>query len=130
RIQREGPPLRRSSFIHLPSSRKRGLGGLPPSGRGWGTLGSPIQGRVVMAFVPKPRRSIWMHGLEADEPAEAQRQEQARLFSDRIGAEVTPPPIPKESDFQMRAPRIAVPDALTEFCFTDNYERALHAKGD
>jgi alkyldihydroxyacetonephosphate synthase len=83
-----------------------------------------------MVYVTKPRRSIWMHGLETEEPTEAQRQEQARELSARIGAEVTPPPVPRPDQFQMRPPRIAVPDRLAEFCFTDPYERALHAKGD
>lgn len=83
-----------------------------------------------MTFVPKPRRSIWMHGLEAEEPTEAQRQEQARQLSARIGVAIDLPPIPRVEDLQLRRPRIAVPGALAEFCFTDNYERALHTKGD
>jgi alkyldihydroxyacetonephosphate synthase len=84
----------------------------------------------MTTFVAKPRRSIWMNGLQSEEPTEAQRREQARKLSERIGAPVELPPIPSLDALQMRASRIAVPDRLIEFCFTDTYERALHAKGD
>lgn len=83
-----------------------------------------------MPFVARPRRSIWMHGLESEEPTEQQRREQAAQLSKRLGVEVAPAPIPAVDKLQMRPPRIAPPDAIAEFCFTDNYERALHAKGD
>jgi alkyldihydroxyacetonephosphate synthase len=78
----------------------------------------------------KPRRSIWMNGLQADEPTEAQRREQARALSRRLGIEVELPPIPRVEDLQLRPPRIRPPAAIEEFCFSDNYERALHTKGD
>jgi alkyldihydroxyacetonephosphate synthase len=78
----------------------------------------------------KPRRSIWMNGLQADEPTEEQRQEQARALSRRLGFEVQLPPIPRVEDLQMRPPRIRPPAGIEEFCFSDNYERALHTKGD
>jgi alkyldihydroxyacetonephosphate synthase len=84
----------------------------------------------MTTYVAKPRRSIWINGLESEEPTEAQRREQARQFSERIGVAVELPPIPTLDALQMRAPRIAVPDRLAEFCLTDTYERALHAKGD
>ena len=83
-----------------------------------------------MPFIAKPRRSVWMHGLESEEPAPAQRSEQAKRLSERIGVEVEPPPVPRIDDLKLRPPRIKPPDAIAEFCFTDNYERALHAKGD
>ena len=83
-----------------------------------------------MLFVPKPRRSIWMHGLESEEPTEAQRAEQAERLSERLGIDVELPPIPRAEDLQLRPPRIAPPDALAEFCLSDAYERALHTKGD
>jgi alkyldihydroxyacetonephosphate synthase len=81
-------------------------------------------------FVPKPRRSVWMHGLESDEPAVEERREQAKQLSARLGIEVELPPIPRIENLRLRAPRIKPPDAIAEFCFSDNYERALHAKGD
>ena len=83
-----------------------------------------------MPFVAKPRRSIWMYGLESEEPAEAQRAEQAKRLSERIGASVELPSIPRLDALQMRPPRIKPPQAIAEFCFCDPYERALHTKGD
>jgi alkyldihydroxyacetonephosphate synthase len=83
-----------------------------------------------MVFVAKARRSIWMQGFESEEPTPEQRAEQARRLSQRLGVEVELPPVPRVEDLALRAPRITVPDALAEFCFTDTYERALHAKGD
>ena len=78
----------------------------------------------------RPRRSIWMYGLEADEPTESQRQEQAAEFSKRIGADVELPPIPVAEELDLRKPRITPPSSIEAFCFTDNYERAVHHKGD
>src|SRR5688572_18127105 len=83
-----------------------------------------------MVFVAKPRRSIWINGLETEEPTPAQRQEQAQRLAERIGAAVDLPPIPSVDGLQMRPPRITPPESLAEFCFTDPYERALHSKGD
>jgi alkyldihydroxyacetonephosphate synthase len=78
----------------------------------------------------KPRRSVWMNGLEGDEPTEALREEQAAKFAERTGATFELPPIPAIDELQLRAPRIKPPDSIAEVCFTDNYERALHHKGD
>src|SRR5215212_11467985 len=83
-----------------------------------------------MVVTPKPRRSIWMYGLESEQPTEAQRREQAAALSKRLGTTIEPVPIPSVDELQMRAPRIAPPDALAAFCFRDNYERAVHTKGD
>jgi alkyldihydroxyacetonephosphate synthase len=83
-----------------------------------------------MPYVPKPRRSIWMHGLQSEEPTPEQRAEQARELSRKLGVEVKLPPIPRLEDLQLRPPRIRVPDKFADFCFTDTYERALHTKGD
>ncbi len=82
------------------------------------------------AFKTHPRRSIWMSGLEVDEPGEQQRVEEAQRLSERWGVEVELPPIPRPEDLELRAPRIKPPDSNAEFCFMDNYERALHSKGD
>ncbi len=82
------------------------------------------------ALKTHPRRSIWMFGLEADEPNEQQRAEEAQRLSQRWGVEVELAPIPRPEDLELRAPRIKPPDSIAEFCFMDNYERALHSKGD
>ena len=83
-----------------------------------------------MTFIAKPRRSVWFHGLEADEPSAEQRAKQAQAMSERIGVPVAVNHIPTPAEFQMRASRVKIPEKLAEFCFTDNYERALHQKGD
>ncbi|MDP6606426.1 MAG: FAD-binding oxidoreductase [Dehalococcoidia bacterium] len=82
------------------------------------------------ALKAHPRQSIWMFGLEADEPTEQQRGEQAAVLAKRWGVELDIPPIPRVEDLELRAPRIKPPDSIAEFCLTDNYERALHSKGD
>lgn len=83
-----------------------------------------------MVIAQKPRRSIWMFGLESEEPTEEQRRAHARLLSQRFGVPVETPPIPRVADLKLRAPRIKPPDSISGICFTDNYERALHTKGD
>jgi alkyldihydroxyacetonephosphate synthase len=83
-----------------------------------------------MVFTARPRRSIWIQGFQTDEPTAEQRAKQAQALSQRIGVEVPVLPLPDVAQIEMRAPRVRVPDALAEFTFTDNYERALHAKGD
>lgn len=83
-----------------------------------------------MTFVPRPRRSIWMHGLQSDEPTADQRREQAAALSKRLGTEVELLRVPRVEDLRLRPARITVPEQLAEFCFTDTYERAQHTKGD
>ena len=75
----------------------------------------------------KPRRSFWTWGLQADEPTDAQRAEHAAELSALFGSEIVAPPVPRADDLKLRKPRIRVPDSLADFCFTDNYERALHS---
>lgn len=82
------------------------------------------------ALKAHPRQSIWMFGLEADEPSEQQRAEQAKQLAERWGVELELPPIPRPEDLELRIPRIKPPDSIAEFCLMDNYERALHSKGD
>ena len=80
-----------------------------------------------MSVSPKPKRSFWTWGLQADEPTDAQRATHAAELSARFGAEIVAPPIPGADDLKLREPRIRVPDSLADFCFTGNYERALHS---
>ena len=83
-----------------------------------------------MTITKKPRRSIWMFGLESEEPTEEQRREHAKQLSERFGVTVELPPIPRVEDLHLRTPRIKPPDSIAEFCFMDSYERALHSKSD
>ncbi len=77
----------------------------------------------------RPRRSLWMYGLESDEPTPAQRATRARQLSERLGREVEVQPIATADDLELRAPRIAPPDALAGFCHQDNWNRAYHSYG-
>src|SRR5690606_14981963 len=75
------------------------------------------------------RRSFWAWGLETDEPTEDARREAAERLSKRFGVSLEPPPIPRVEDLDLRPPRIAVPEALADFCATDPHSRASHAYG-
>ena len=83
-----------------------------------------------MSIKVKPRRSLWMFGLQSDEPTQEQRREHARVLSERLGRAVEPPPIVRSEDLDLRPPRIMPPDSMAEFCFVDNYQRAQHAHRD
>ncbi len=82
-----------------------------------------------MTNAGKPRRSFWMYGMESEEPTQEQRRQHARELSERFGETLEPPPIPRVEDFSLRPPRIKPRDSIAGFCFTDNYERALHSYG-
>ena len=77
----------------------------------------------------KPRRSFWMYGFESDEPTDQQRQQHAKDLSRKLGVSIEPPPIPRVEHLELRPPRMKPPTSLVPFCFTDNYERALHSHG-
>ena len=77
----------------------------------------------------RPRRSLWMFGLESEEPSYPERLEYAKRLSERIGVALEPPRIPGADELELRPSRIPIPDALAEFCFTDSYERAYHSYG-
>lgn len=74
-------------------------------------------------------KSFWTWGFKADEPDEATRKKAAASVSKRLGREVSPPPIPKIEDIELRAPRIEVPAALGGFVSSDDAERVLHTHG-
>ncbi len=76
-----------------------------------------------MAAKVLPRRSIWMFGLESEEPTEQERREFAKGLSESLGVEVELPAIPRVEDLQLRKPRIKPPQSLAYFCRMDNYER-------
>ena len=82
-----------------------------------------------MPYKEKPKRSIWTWGFQKDEPSNQQRKHHAAALSNRMGLEIEAPPIPLAADLELRGARIDVPSKLQPFCFTDNYERALHSYG-
>lgn len=82
-----------------------------------------------MTIQEKPKRSIWSYGFQADEPSHDKRLQHAKQISEQLGVELNVPPIPQAKALNLRAPRIKAPDLISDFCLTDNYERALHAFG-
>ncbi len=82
-----------------------------------------------MSEQQRPRRSLWMYGLEAEEPSYEQRAATAARLSKELGAELTAPHIPAVGELDLRPPRIKPPDALAAFCFSDTWERAYHSYG-
>jgi alkyldihydroxyacetonephosphate synthase len=77
----------------------------------------------------QPRRSLWMWGLESEEPTEERRREVAAALSARFGVELRPPRIPSVDELELRAPRVRVPSSLAAFCSQDTWERAYHSYG-
>ena len=80
-----------------------------------------------MTATHRPRRSFWTWGLQTEEPTDAERASHAAQLSERFGTQIVAPPIPKVDDLDLRPPRITIPDGVAAYCFTDNYERALHS---
>jgi alkyldihydroxyacetonephosphate synthase len=76
------------------------------------------------------RRKFWGWGYE-DQGLDAEQQKHvAERLAKRFGlgpVEVAPPP--KESELNLRAPRVAIPDSLKKFGSTSTYDRAGHSYG-
>ncbi len=75
------------------------------------------------------RRSFWTWGNVEDEPSEEDRRKMARVVSERLGQEVTPPPIPRLEEVTLRPSRVQIPDRLKDFVTSEHKERALHTYG-
>ncbi len=75
------------------------------------------------------RRSFWTWGWESDEPTDAQRKETARQLSGHFGREITAPRIPNIEEFELRKPRIKIPDSLSDIVTSDHDERVIHTYG-
>jgi alkyldihydroxyacetonephosphate synthase len=76
-----------------------------------------------------PRRSFWAWCLESEEPTDADRAHRAEQLSKRFGVSITPAPVPRLADAELRPPRVVVPDALADYCTTETWERAFHSHG-
>jgi alkyldihydroxyacetonephosphate synthase len=76
-----------------------------------------------------PRRSFWAWCLESEEPTDADRAHRAEHLSKRFGVSITPAPVPRLSDAELRPSRVVVPDALADYCTTETWERAFHSHG-
>jgi alkyldihydroxyacetonephosphate synthase len=75
------------------------------------------------------RRSFWTWGWESDEPTDAERKETAKQLSGRFNREVTAPRIPKIDEFELRKPRLTIPDSLSGVVSSDHDERVIHTYG-
>ncbi len=75
------------------------------------------------------RRSFWAWSLESEEPTDADRARRAEHLSKRFGVSITPRPVPRLADAELRPPRVDVPSALADVCSTDTWERAFHSHG-
>ncbi len=75
------------------------------------------------------RRSFWTWGWESDEPTQAQRVEAANSLAKSYGCEVTAPPIPSIDSFELRAPRVKIPEKLSAIVTSDKTERVIHTYG-
>ena len=76
------------------------------------------------------KRSLWMFGLESEEPSYDQRVERAAALSRELGVDLVAPRIPKAEDLELRPPRIRPPHGLSGFCRQDNRDRAYHSYGN
>jgi alkyldihydroxyacetonephosphate synthase len=76
------------------------------------------------------RLKHWGWGYEDEQPALEDVRASARFVVDRLGFGSTEPesPVPL-SEVSLPDPRLSPPAALEPICFTDPYERALHAYG-
>jgi alkyldihydroxyacetonephosphate synthase len=76
------------------------------------------------------RLKHWGWGYEDEQPAFEDLRAGAALARERLGFGATEPerPVPL-SELSLPAPRLPAPAGLAEICFSDTYERALHAYG-
>ena len=76
------------------------------------------------------KRKFWGWGYEDQGPNPEQQKHMAERMAKRFGLgplELTPPP--KESELNLRAPRIKPPAALEAICSTSIHDRAGHTYG-
>ncbi len=88
-----------------------------------------VASAVGWAAVPR-RLKYWGWGYEDEQPSEAELRATANLIRQHLGfgAEVPAQPVPL-SAVTLPEPRVSPPASLAPICFSDPYERALHAYG-
>src|ERR1019366_6341884 len=90
-------------------------------------FGTSRQGVRAMA---ERRRKFWGWGYEDQGPTPEQQKHMAERIAQRFGLgpiEITP--APKESELNLRAPRVKPPAALEAICSTSIHDRAGHTYG-
>ena len=75
------------------------------------------------------RRSFWTWGYVSDEPGDQARAEAAGKLASRLGAHVTPPPIPAIEHIALSRPRIDIPSNLQAWIKNDHVDRVTHTYG-
>src|SRR5579872_3528083 len=76
------------------------------------------------------RRKFWGWGYEDQGPTPEQQKHMAERMAKRFDlGELTLTPPPKESELNLRAPRVQPPDSLKEICSTSTHDRAGHSYG-
>ncbi|MBL9096702.1 MAG: FAD-binding oxidoreductase [Alphaproteobacteria bacterium] len=75
------------------------------------------------------RRKFYGWGREDQTVSDEETVFLARLFGQRFGATLVPRTGPRESEFELRAPRLAVPSTLARICSSDRHDRLVHAYG-
>lgn len=76
------------------------------------------------------RRKFYGWGNEDQVVAEDEAVFLARLFGQKFGTSLKPPPAaPKVEDFALRAPRVEPCGAIARLCTSDPHERLVHAYG-
>jgi alkyldihydroxyacetonephosphate synthase len=76
------------------------------------------------------RRKFWGWGYEDQGPNPEQQRRMAERMAKRFGLgplTITPPP--RESELNLRAPRVSPPDSLKPICSMSTYDRAAHSYG-
>lgn len=75
------------------------------------------------------RRSFWTWGHVSDEPSAEVRLAAARAVSERMGVEVSPPPVPSIDSIVLRPSRLTVPASLKKFVSDAKIDRITHTYG-
>lgn len=76
------------------------------------------------------RRKFYGWGTEDQTVGEDEAVFLARLFGQKFGTTLKPPPsAPKVEDFDLRRPRVEPKGAIARLCTSDSHERLVHAYG-
>ena len=76
------------------------------------------------------RRKFYGWGYEDQGPTPEQQRHMAERMSKRFDlGPLTITPAPRESELNLRVPRVLPPDSLAEICSISTYDRAAHSYG-
>ena len=78
-------------------------------------------------YLPR-RMKFWGWGFEGEQATDQERDAVMAMAKQRFGGagDIAPP---RESDIELRAPRIAAPSSLANFCSTTKIDRLIHSYG-